>query len=184
MDTGCAMVTVSGLPGSGTTTACGLLKRELGWEHVNAGAVFRELAAEAGVGLVQFGLQAEHDASVDRALDARMVTTARELGQVILEGRLSGWMAFRHQLPALRCWLAAPVAVRAARVSQRDRSDLALATAEMRQREASEAHRYKAFHGIDYTDLSIYALTLSTEALSPEQIEAAIEERLKEPLCH
>ena len=108
-----------------------------------------------------------------------MVAEARARGQVILEGRLCGWMALRHGLPALRCWLRAPVEVRAARVGCRDGQDAATAAAEMASREASEARRYRSFHGIDYADLSIYALVLDTAAQDAERVAQRIAVRLK-----
>lgn len=174
------MVTVSGLPGSGTTTVCGLLHQRLGWRHINAGAIFRQLASDAGVDLATYGRRAERDGSIDRSLDARMVELARREGRAILEGRLAGWMASRHQLPALRCWLCAPLHVRAARVSRRDRQPLAAAMADMQQREASEAERYRAFHGIDIGDCSVYHAKLDSEALSADQITEQILSLLQE----
>ena len=38
------IITVSGLPGSGTSTACGQLAARLGWVYVDAGQIFRQLA--------------------------------------------------------------------------------------------------------------------------------------------
>jgi len=175
-----AMVTVSGLPGSGTTTACSLLHDMLGWEHVNAGALFRQLAAGRGLTLAELGRRAEIDGSIDRELDALMVATARARGHVILEGRLTGWMALRHGLPALRCWLSAPVHVRAARVGQRDGQDQDPAAAAVLAREASERRRYLAYHGIDYGDLSIYALVVDTSQCAPAEVAGRIAARLRE----
>jgi cytidylate kinase len=174
------MITVSGLPGSGTTTACHLLAGRLGWPHVNAGEIFRRLAVEAGVFLGEYGRRAEADGRIDRQLDARMVATARELGQVILEGRLTGWMALRNGLPALKIWLAAPVQERARRVSQRDGQPLTRAIAEMQEREDSEARRYREFHGIDLGDLGIYDLIIDTQAHSAAQTVEGILGRLQE----
>ena len=88
-----SIVTISGLPGSGTSTACALLRDKLGWSYVNAGQIFRDLAREAGLSLADFGRRAEGDASIDRALDARMVEiaqTARSGQPIILEGRVTG----------------------------------------------------------------------------------------------
>ncbi len=180
MDNNPSMVTVSGLPGSGTTTVCGVLQRHLGWVYLNAGAIFRQLAAEAGLDLATYGRRAELDGSIDCRLDARMVAMARQEGHAILEGRLTGWMAKRHQLPALRCWVDAPISVRAARVSQRDQQPLDEAITGMQQREASEAQRYKAFHSIDITEYSVYHVVLDSEHRSADQIADHIISCLRE----
>lgn len=174
------ILTVSGLPGSGTTTACRLLAGELGWLHLNAGQIFRELAAQAGVSLAEYGCRAEGDGRIDRELDARMVATAWEGNPVILEGRLTGWMALRHGLPALKVWLEAPVQERVRRVSGRDREPLEQTVAEMRAREDSEAKRYREFHDIDLADLTIYDLRVDTRTHTAKQTTAAILASLRE----
>jgi len=174
------IITVSGLPGSGTTTVCRLLTAKLGWAYVNAGQIFRGLASEAGVSLAEYGRLAESDGRIDRELDARMVGTAREGDPVILEGRLTGWMAQRHGLPALKVWLAAPVRERARRVSTRDRESLERTVETMRIREDSEAKRYRAFHDIDLADLTIYDLLIDTRKHTAEKVAAAILAELQE----
>ena len=62
------IITVSGLPGSGTSTACDHLCTGLGWAYVNAGELFRQLAQESGLSLAEFGRQAEVDGRIDRQL--------------------------------------------------------------------------------------------------------------------
>jgi cytidylate kinase len=157
------IITISGLAGSGTTTVCDRLGARLGWAYVNAGTVFRQLAQEAGLSLAEFGQRAEADGHIDRQLDARLVAQAQACAPVVVEGRLTGWMAQRHQLPALKVWLQAVLAVRAERVGQREGKPLAQAIAETRQREASEAQRYAAHHQISISDLSVYDLVVDTE---------------------
>ena len=157
------IITISGLAGSGTTTVCDRLCARLGWAYVNAGAVFRKLAQEAGLSLAEFGQRAEADGHIDRQLDARLVAQAQACAPVVVEGRLTGWMAQRHQLPALKVWLQAVLAVRAERVGQREGKPLAQALAETHQREASEAQRYAAHHQISISDLSVYDLVVDTE---------------------
>ena len=175
------IITISGLAGSGTTTVCDQLCARLGWAYVNAGAVFRGLAQEAGLSLAELGQRAEADGSIDRLLDRRLVEQARECAPVVVEGRLTGWMAQRHQLPALKVWLQAALAVRAERVGQREGKPLAQALAETRQREASEAQRYAAHHQIALSDLSVYDLVVDTECCDPQAACARILARLDLP---
>ena len=172
---GWRIVTVSGLPGSGTSTACGLLADESGWRYTNVGGIFREMAREQGVSLSELGALAEEDGEIDRQLDARVIAMAQACATgVILEGRLTGWMAWRHELPALKVWLDAAVETRAERVGYRDRQAPAQAAAAMAARESSEASRYADHHGIDITDLSIYDLVIDSVVHSAEQIAQRI----------
>ena len=175
------IITISGLAGSGTTTVCDRLCARLGWAYVNAGAVFRRLAQEAGVSLAEFGQRAEANGCIDRQLDERLVEQARASAPVVVEGRLTGWMAQRHHLPALKVWLQAALAVRAERVGQREGKPLAQALEETREREASEAQRYAAHHQIAISDLSVYDLVVDTECCDPQAACAHILARLDQP---
>ena len=175
------VVTVSGLPGSGTSTACQLLQQRLGWSYLNAGQIFRELADEAGVSLAEYGRRAEADPRIDRALDARMVERAGQREPVVLEGRLTGWMVLRHGVPALKVWLEAPAQARAARVGRREGQSAREALQDMAAREHSEQQRYAQFHGIDLADLSVYDLLLDSEQQAPERLVERILEALGRP---
>ncbi len=164
------IITISGLPGSGTSTVSGLLCARLGWAYINAGAFFRQLAQEAGLSLAEFGQQAEANGCIDRQLDARMVAQARVRAPVVVEGRLTGWMAHRHRLAAGKVWLAAAPDVRAGRVAQREGETAAEMLVGMRQREGSEALRFRAHHGIDMGDLSIYDVLIATDDMGAEAV--------------
>ena len=81
-------ITISGPPGSGKTTACNRLSEMLGLKAVVFGKIFRELAAEKHLSLLEFGQLAEKDPSIDEAIDARIVEIARQNEDIILESRL------------------------------------------------------------------------------------------------
>ena len=174
---------MSGLPGSGTSTTCGLLVGKTGgWRYINVGEIFRDMAQEQGITLSAYGAQAEQDGDIDRQLDARVMEMARQFpGGAILEGRLTGWMALRHNLTALKVWVQAPVSARASRVGKRDGQSLEQAAAAMTQRESSEAKRYEDHHDIDIGDLSIYDLIIDSVDHSAEQIAQHIVDTLDLP---
>lgn len=176
-------ITIGGLPGSGTTTACRRLKEVLGLDYVYAGQIFRDLADEHGMSLAAFGRYCEDHPEVDRELDARQLEVLRR-GSCIVEGRLSGWIAQENDVPALSVWLWAPVDVRAGRIAKREGGDPTERRFEMLEREFSEAKRYKTFYGMDIDDQSFYDLVIKTQDLAPEEVVerilAALEEKRAE----
>ena len=172
------MITVSGLPGSGTSTLCRELEARLQWNLMNTGDVFRQMAEQMGISLQALGRRAESNDEIDRELDERMMRGAQRFDGVILEGRVTGWMALRHRLSAYRVWVDAPREVRASRVAEREEKALDLATREMVAREQSEATRYETAYQIDLADLSIYHLVIDSGRHDPsecaDQIQAGI----------
>lgn len=167
------LVTLSGLPGSGTSTVARMVAAALGLEHLDGGTVFRAVAAERGLSLAAFAALAETDDTIDRALDDRLTDRARA-GEVLLESRLAGWLATRAELPAVRVWIHCDEVERARRVADREGHDADLALAHNRERETSERVRYLGYYGIDLTDLSIYDLVLDSTATAPPELVAAI----------
>ncbi|MEI7649060.1 MAG: AAA family ATPase, partial [Methanomicrobiales archaeon] len=85
-------ITVSGLPGSGTTSLSRYLSERHGFSLISAGEVFRQLAREHHMELAEFGRLAEADSSFDKMIDARQKEIAGQQDNIIVEGRLSGWM--------------------------------------------------------------------------------------------
>lgn len=168
------LVTLSGLPGSGTSTVARAAAVALGLDHVDGGTVFRTVAAEQGLSLAAYAALAEHDEKIDRALDDRLTERAHR-GDVLLESRLSGWLATRAGLESLCVWIRCDEVERARRVAERDGQDGDLALAHNQQRERSERARYLRYYDIDLTDLGIYDLVLdSTEATPPHLVAAVV----------
>ena len=159
---------------------CELLARRTGFRYINAGSIFRQMAEEEGLSLSEFGRRAESDARIDRELDTRLVREAREEeGGVILEGRVTGWMAVRHQLRALKVWLEADIAARARRVAKREGQSPKQALVAIQQRERSEGVRYSAHHEIDIADLSLYDLVIDSAENTPTELADLILAALK-----
>lgn len=167
------LITISGPPGSGTTTASRLVADSLGLERLPGGEVFRAMAREAGLSVHEFGLRAEADPDIDRELDRRLLERARA-GGCVVESRLAGWLVTRDDLPATRTWVDCDESVRAARVAEREGISEARALVENDQRARLERQRYLDLYGFDLADLSIYDVVLDSGQLGPEPIADAI----------
>jgi CMP/dCMP kinase len=163
------LITVSGPPGSGTTTTSQHVAARLEVDLVPGGAVFRAMAVERGMSLAEFGLYAADHPDVDTELDARLAARARR-GDVVIESRLAGWIARNERLTAITVFLGCDPWVRAARVAGREGLTVERALADNDERERVEQARYLALYGIDIEDTSIYDLVLDSGALSPREL--------------
>jgi cytidylate kinase len=167
------LITISGLPGAGTSTVARLVADALGIERIDGGTVFRAMAAEHGLDVGEFSVVAEGDPEFDLELDQRLANHARE-GNIVLESRLAGWIATNEGVPALRVWLNGADEERARRVAAREGIDAALALEANRAREASERRRYRTYYGIDLDDQTVYDLVIDSTATPPKAIAESI----------
>ena len=151
------IITVSGSPGTGTTTLARALAVQLDLKWVNSGELFRKIASEKNISVKEMNRLAEKGPEIDYLIDDAQKTLAKE-GSGIFEGRLSG-----HLLPAdLKVLLKTDLRTRAERISKRESKLLEDACQETRIREESEARRYKMYYNIDISDLSAYDLVVDT----------------------
>ena len=166
-------ITVSGLPGSGTTSLSRYLSEQHGFSMISAGEVFRQLAREHNMGLAEFGRLAEENPEFDTMIDTRQKEIAAGRDNIIVEGRLSGWMVTDADL---RIWLFAPIGCRIKRIVFRDQiQDDNTAEHITLEREECEAARYRNYYKIDIRDLSIYQIILNSEHWSVEGLGAIID---------
>lgn len=167
------LITISGPPGAGTTTASKLVAAALSLERVPGGEVFRALADEHGMSLAEFGRYAQANHEIDLELDRRLLEHARQ-GHCVIESRLAGWIATIQELDAIRCWIDCDERVRAQRVAAREGLPVEQALADNRSRAALERARYLEIYEIDLDDLSIYDLRLDSHELRPDELAARI----------
>lgn len=180
-------ITVGGLPGTGTTTLCRLLQERLKLPYTYAGALFREEAKARGLSLAEFGALSQKDPSIDERLDDRQVHMLRK-GGLILEGRLSGWLANRYKLPAVKVWVRCDESERLRRIVDRDGGTIKEQADLTWAREQSEADRYRRYYGVDLKDTSFYDVVLDSTHRRPEQladdVEAAVQAHLHHEQAH
>jgi CMP/dCMP kinase len=161
------LVVIGGPPGSGKTTAARATAERLGLEFLSAGARFRSLAQEHDMDLGEFSRYAASHPEIDRQLDDEMLGYAKP--GWLLDSRLAGPLARRRGIPVLYLVVTAGDAVRAERLSARDKIPVAAARRAMVAREQSEKSRYRALYGIDL-EHEVPDLTVDSSDLSPSAV--------------
>ncbi len=173
------VVTLSGLHGAGKSTYAKELAEEFGLRYVSAGDLFRNIARERGLTIMELTDLATKDSSIDRRMDD-ITRREAENGSVVLDGQLAGWMA--GELANIKVYLKASLNVRVARLASRDGVPLEEARRELLHREAVERERYKSMYGIDVGDTSIYEVILDTSFLGSKSISRVLKTIIREYL--
>lgn len=171
------IISIGGLAGSGTTTASKILSEKMGIPYISAGDIFRQMAAERGMDILEFSKLAEDDKNIDLEIDRRQAQIAQESKDIIVEGRLSAYFVDAH----LKICFIAPLDVRTRRISQRENKPVELVKKEILKRGESEAKRYLEIHNINIDNLDVYDLIINTHSFHAESVAEiilkAVEER-------
>ena len=171
-------ITISGTPGSGKSTVAEILEKKLGIKRIYSGMIFRETADKYKMSLEEFGKYCEKNSDVDKELDNRQLEILKN-GDVILEGRLAGWLAYLNKIPALKVIIVTDIETRAKRIVNREAGSVEKRKKEIIKREKSEILRYKKYYNIDLKDTSIYDVVIDSGNKTPEQIVDIILEKLE-----
>ena len=171
------VITISGTPGSGKSTVCEILKEKTNLHYIYSGMIFRNLAKKHKMTLAEFGKYCENNHEVDTELDENQLEILQK-GNVILEGRLAGWIAHQNKINALKVMLDTDMQTRAERIVKREEGNVEKRKKEIIEREKSEIARYKKYYDIDLKDISIYDLVIDTKNLTPDEIVSKILEKI------
>ena len=169
------IITIGGLAGTGTTTATQLLSEKMGIDYISAGYVFREMAREHNMSVLEFSAFAEGNDDIDKEIDKRQAELAKSADNLIVEGRLSAYFVEAD----LKLWLVTPFDIRSSRIAERESKSVDVASEEIISREKSEALRYLDIHNIDISNMSIYDLIINTGTFDPEKVSEIILTTLK-----
>jgi len=172
-------ITISGHPGSGTSTLVALLCERFGLSSLNGGDVFREQASQRGMSLADFGELCKQDDSIDRELDQLLRERMFE-GPEIIESRLSGWWAFKDGHDCVRLWLEVSLDERARRLSGRESLDFETALESMTKRELLDDKRFLQMYGFTPADREPYTHVVEASNMSANEVADTVAKFLEE----
>ncbi len=164
-------ITITGNLGAGKTSVCSCLK-EQGVEIISTGKIFREVAAEKGLTVLEMNELAKTDRSVDALIDKRSADLGRELDGVVFDSRMA-W----HFIPqSFKVFLLADVTRAAARVFADHTRDtekytsLEDAEKSLLERAVLERERFLDLYGVDYLSMDNYNLIIDSTGATPKQV--------------
>lgn len=162
------IITISGPPGSGTSTVSQRIADKLGYSRFSSGNFMRSLARERGVSLQKLQSEAESNPAIDERIDEKVKDLA-DSDEIVVDSRLGF-----HFIPegfAVYLEVGMDAAARRIFAERKERQEQAEIAAEsiqatkerIRERLASERQRYQELYNIDHTNLDHYDLVVDTE---------------------
>ncbi|MGQ4892330.1 MAG: (d)CMP kinase [Candidatus Njordarchaeia archaeon] len=167
------IIAISGPHGSGKSTIAKALAKHFGLRYISAGELFRSLAKENGMDIVEFTKYVEENPDVDIGIDKRTEIEA-EKGNVVIDAQLGYWFARKYN--PLSILVIANLEDRARRVSERENITFEEALKQIKIRDENEKKRFKKLYNVDLWNVYDFHFVINTSKISKEKtIELMIE---------
>ena len=163
-------VTISGHPGSGTSTLVEGLSKHFSWTSINGGQIFRNEAKERNMTLAEFGNLCSDDETVDLTLDEKLRIHILDNSTNIIESRLAGWWAYKLKSDCVRIWLNVSEQERARRVTIREGTTRHDAISANKARLLVDNERYQKMYGLTPDDPTPYTHIIDATDITAEEV--------------
>ena len=163
-------VTISGHPGSGTSTLVEGLSKHFSWTSINGGQIFRNEAKERNMTLAEFGKLCSDDETVDLTLDEKLRAHILDNSTNIIESRLAGWWAYKLKSDCVRIWLNVSEQERARRVTIREGTTRYEAISANKARLLVDNERYQKMYGLTPDDPTPYTHIIDATGITAEEV--------------
>lgn len=169
------IITISGDAGTGKTTIAKRLSKELHVPYFYAGAIFRDIAKEKNLSVIELSQNAHISPDIDRSIDNRMLHILQTSKDGVVEGRLSGYLAWEHNIPSIRIYLKASPDVQAKRIAHREGYSTEDGLQEVQTRDSKDWERYKKLYDIDKKDEDTWHTDIiNTDGVDIEGVYTAV----------
>lgn len=164
-------ITLTGNLGSGKSSVCKELK-EMGYEITSTGTIFRSIAEEKGITVVELNELAKKDRSIDDMIDARSTELGKKLDNTIFDSR----MAWNFVGDSFKVFLLVNLKESARRVfNDKERSSESYNSVEeaaenLKKRALLEQARFKELYDVNYYHYSNFNLVIESTSATPREI--------------
>ena len=165
------IITVAGHVGSGKSAVCQELRRLTSWPVLSTGTLFRGIAAELRMSVLELNQYAKSHREIDDEVDARLQQLADKGDSIIIDSRLA-W----HFLPhGLKVYLVVDPKIAAARIYNALRPDEKYTSVEAAykdsdERQRIEADRYHSLYGVRTENWLNYDVVVDTSHATPSRV--------------
>ena len=164
-------ITLTGNLGAGKTSVCNELKK-LGFEIISTGSIFRKIAEEKNISVLELNEIAKKDRSIDDMIDNRTIELGKTVDNKIFDSRL----AWNFIPDSFKVFLYIDTDEAAARVvagenrNAEEYNSFEEARDSLYKRAKLEQARFKELYSIDYYNASNYNLVIETTSATPQEI--------------
>lgn len=174
------IITIAGKPGSGKSTTSKGLAKTLGYTHFSSGDFFRTIGKERGIDVFAANLAAEQEKDIDALVDQNLQTLGAHQDELVIDSRMAWhWMPY-----SFRVYLDLDLETAASRIingtdeARRAVEDIpddpTVYAAQLEQRLASEAKRYKNLYNVNPYNPKNYDLVVDSAAHTPKEVQKII----------
>lgn len=165
------IITISGTPGSGKSTAAENIAKKMKFRHYSTGNYMRKMAEKRGISLLELGRLAEKDKSIDKELDRWQKELGEKKDNLVIDARLG----FYFIPDSIKVFIDADIKERARRIYSdkvRKETNISIGDAmkKIKQRQDSERKRYKKYYGIDPWKRSNFDQIVDSTKLTKEEV--------------
>ena len=166
------IITISGKPCTGKSTMAEIFVKKYGFERVYAGAIFKSIARDMGIDIVDLA-KSDKVLEIDHRVDDELksIYNSRFNENLLIESR-TAWSFMPN---AFNVFIDVSDEVMAERLFKSDRSELERGSSmddaknKVMSRYNIDVARYKKLYNIDCSDLNNYDLIVDNSNLTPEE---------------
>lgn len=170
------IICMSGDLASGKSAVSRIVAEQLNYELFSAGRIFRQLAEEKGISVLELNKLAETNEEIDTMIDSKILEIGLNQENIILDSR----MAWHFVKNSFKVYLSVEKYEAAKRVLQDIRgtsekyNNIDEALDGLAKRREEETKRYLRKYGVDINNMTNYQLVVDTTYRTAEEVAGII----------